>query len=290
MIVKVHPGRIGGKLSVPASKSMQQRACALALLNKGITRIFGSGKSNDEHTALEIISKLGAKVNNENNVLIIESDGIPVSPDHLSFNESGLSLRMFTPIAVLSSSRIELHGDGSLLHRNLDGFIHALQQRGVQVQGQKSYLPLAVQGPLIFNDRFTIDAADSSQFISGLLMAISLKTTQNVYIDLINPVSKPYIDLTLNMMKEFGHQVERTLDFKQIIINPFESKLEGDREITIEGDWSHGALLLVIGALTGGICLSGLKINSVQADRKIREVLTMVGVNVIEENDCLSVN
>src|ERR1035437_9199374 len=123
MNVTIHPSSISGTVVAPPSKSAMQRACALALLHNGETIISNPGNSNDDLAALEIIKKLGATVTSLDNNKLSIIGVTKVSPiGNLDCGESGLSLRMFTPIAALTSNEIKITGSGSLLSRPVDLF------------------------------------------------------------------------------------------------------------------------------------------------------------------------
>src|SRR6476620_9063128 len=123
MVVTVYPSSTSGKVQAPASKSSMQRACAAALLSKGITTILNPGSSNDDLAALDVISKLGAHIASKTNEEItIRSNGIaPVSPA-INCGESGLGIRMFTPLAALSDQPLTINGTGSPLKRTMHFF------------------------------------------------------------------------------------------------------------------------------------------------------------------------
>ncbi|MEJ7768911.1 MAG: 3-phosphoshikimate 1-carboxyvinyltransferase, partial [Chitinophagaceae bacterium] len=114
MIVTIQPSGLKGILKAPTSKSSMQRACAAALLTKGVTQILNPGKSNDDLAAIETIQKLGARiVNNEDGSLTITSNGIHPKATTINCGESGLGIRMFAPIVALSSQEIIIEGTGS---------------------------------------------------------------------------------------------------------------------------------------------------------------------------------
>lgn len=123
MKVIISPSELSGVLQAPASKSSMQRACAAALLRKGRTVIHSPGHSNDDKAAIDIIQKLGACVEHSTDALEVTSDGVnPVSLE-VNCGESGLSIRMFTPIAALSTLPVRINGSGSLVQRPMDFLI-----------------------------------------------------------------------------------------------------------------------------------------------------------------------
>lgn len=116
MIVKIQPSVLHGSVTAPAGKSSMQRACAAALLCEGASEIINPGKSNDDLAALDVIQKLGARVvNNNDGSLTIHSQGVDPVDNEINCGESGLGIRMFTPIAALSTRGITINGTGSFL-------------------------------------------------------------------------------------------------------------------------------------------------------------------------------
>ncbi len=305
MKVSIQPSRIGGTVMAPASKSAMQRACALALLHTGDTIICNPGKSDDDLAALQIIQELGASVNNkgiQNGIdegIIINSPGLKAravetgeTKKTIHCGESGLSLRMFTPIAALGSGEITITGAGSLLHRPVDLFDEILPQLGISVKSGSGKLPLLIKGPLVPAD-ITIDGSLSSQFLTGLLLAFARTATKRVVITVINLKSRPYIDLTLQMLKQFGYLVEND-NYERFHIQPHAILPGRPITYTVEGDWSAAAFLLVAGAVApasrpGQLCVTGLDIHSTQADRAILQALMMAGVVLSMEEKRITV-
>ncbi|HKG68278.1 MAG TPA: hypothetical protein VKA92_05380, partial [Segetibacter sp.] len=197
MVVKIQPSTLHGNIVAPASKSIMQRVCAAALLCEGASEIINPGKSNDDLAALEVIQKLGARVvNNEDGSLTVYSQGVDPVEQEINCGESGLGIRMFTPIAALSDKAITINGTGSLLTRPMHFFDEIFPQLGIEIKSQQGRLPLHIKGPLQPADIET-DGSLSSQFLTGLLMAFGASVTEPVTIKVNSLKSKPYIDLTL---------------------------------------------------------------------------------------------
>lgn len=258
----------------PASKSSMQRACAAALLHQGVTRLYNPGHSNDDKAAIGIIQALGATVTHEEDVLVIHSKGVHPVADSIHCGESGLSIRMFTPLVALSNQVITINGSGSLLTRPMDFFDEVLPQLGVRISSHDGKLPMTVQGPLQPKN-ITVDGSLSSQFLTGLLLAYAAAGAKNVSIRVNELKSKPYIDLTLDVMAKFGLNVPENKKYEEFI---FRNDLTQDsglktQDYTIEGDWSGGAFLLVAGAIAGPVTVRGLDLTSTQADRAIIDAL-----------------
>ena len=285
MKVTIHPSKLKGAIHSPASKSSMQRACAAALLNNGTSSIYNPGHSNDDKAALEILRKLGATVEYQGDDLIIKSTGFPntdiETPLSINCGESGLGIRMFSPIAALSDKKITITGSGSLMTRPMDFFDEILPHLGVTTKSNNGKLPLEIQGPLK-PTTIEVDGSLSSQFLTGLLMAFSSANANEISIKVKSLKSKPYIDLTLDVMKQFGMNVPENKNYKEFI---FRSEKTHDSRLTtqhytVEGDWSGGAFLLVAGAITGPITVRGLDLTSTQADKAIINALMAANAGI----------
>ncbi len=255
-----------------------QRACAAALLTNGQTILSNPGKSNDDLAAIDVIQKLGATIAYaENGDLVITSKGIYPKNNEVNCGESGLGIRMFTPITALSDHQITLTGTGSLLTRPMDFFDEILPKLSVKVQSNNGKLPLQIQGP-IKPANIEVDGSLSSQFLTGLLMAYGAAGAKEVTITVKDLKSKPYIDLTLQVMKHFGWEVENR-NHEQFVFQNSKIPKSQNSKITysVEGDWSGAAFLLVAGAIAGPITVQGLDVYSTQADKAILQALSDCG-------------
>ncbi len=297
MQVTIHPSKLKGAIQAPASKSSMQRACAAALLSNGQTTILNPGHSNDDKVAIDIIKALGAEVVVNQNEVIINSYGVLPRTNEINCGESGLSIRMFTPIVALSDKEITIKGEGSLTSRPMDFFDKVLPQLGVKITSNEGKLPMTIQGPLQPKN-IEVDGSLSSQFLTGLLMAYAASPTPPEYEeDLMNNVihepvsitvrnlkSKPYIALTLDVMKRFGLADTITNDnYEKFSFNrdPINVPPSGGGGIyTVEGDWSGGAFLLVAGAIAGPIHVRGLDLSSTQADKAIIDALMAANAGI----------
>ena len=280
MKARVTPSSISGTITAPASKSSMQRACAAALIRKGETVIINPGVSNDDMAAIDVIQKLGAVVAKlENGNLHIVSGGVKPGSSTINCGESGLGIRMFTPIAALSSRPITITGMGSLTTRPMHFFDEILPQVGVSITSDAGKLPLQIQGP-IKPQNITVDGSLSSQFLTGLLMAYGGAAASDCTISVTNLKSKPYIDLTLSVMNHFGWHVD-CINHEQFVFKAATHKHSLD-PITyqVEGDWSGASFLLVAGAIAGGIVVEGLDPFSTQADKAVLQALIDAGCQI----------
>lgn len=302
MLTTIIPSAIKGIIQAPASKSSMQRACAAALLSKGQTLIKNPGYSNDDKAALEVIRGLGAEITRlEDGLLKISSGGVKPGRSEVNCGESGLGIRMFAPIIALSDQLVKVNGEGSLMTRPMDFFDEVFPQLGIRVISNKGKLPLQIQGPLQPRT-IEIDGSLSSQFLTGLLFSFAAAGAKEVAIKVTNLKSKPYIDLTLQVMDHFGWKVENR-NYAEFYFpgtgtgsGETEDGIAGgtartrtaagqemtpSRQYTVEGDWSGGAFLLVAGALAGKITVKGLDVDSTQADKAILQALRDCGASLL---------
>jgi 3-phosphoshikimate 1-carboxyvinyltransferase len=284
MIATVHPNKLSGVQVAPASKSSMQRACAAALLHQGTTKILNPGHSNDDLAAIDVIQKLGATVQLEATAMHVRSNGVqPIGPN-MNCGESGLGIRMFTPIAALSNHAIKIEGKGSLVKRPMHFFDEIFPSLGIEIQSQDGFLPIQIQGPLQ-PATITVDGSLSSQFLTGLLMAYAATDTTNAVIHVKDLKSKPYIDLTLSVLNAFGWKVQhQAYERFEFLAHP---PLETHIEYTVEGDWSGAAFLLVAGAIAGPITVKGLQLDSTQADKAVMSALKATGASIEVQADAI---
>jgi 3-phosphoshikimate 1-carboxyvinyltransferase len=284
MKITIHPSKLSGTVQANASKSSMQRACAAALLIKGKTILHNAGHSNDDKAAIDIIKAMGAWVEIDNDELKVESGGINPISDTINCGESGLSIRMFTPIVALSDQEISIKGSGSLVTRPMDFFDKTLPELGVKIKSKNGKLPMVIQGPLQPKN-IEVDGSLSSQFLTGLLLAYAGSAAKDVSIKVNDLKSKPYIELTLDVMKQFGLQVPENKNFEEFIFSGSSTPDSESRTVdyTVEGDWSGGAFLLVAGAIAGPITVRGLDLMSTQADKAIVDALMKANAGIAME-------
>lgn len=289
MIVTIQPSTLKGTITAAASKSSMQRACAAALLKVGETIIHNPGISNDDKAAVQMIQDLGATVEFKDDVLIVNSKGLTSTEDiTVNCGESGLGIRMFTPIFALSPSKITINGKGSLLTRPMDFFDEILPQLGVQITSNAGKLPLHIQGPLQ-PKAITVDGSLSSQFLTGLLFAYAASATELVTISVTDLKSKPYIDLSLKVLEDFGYSIINN-NYESFTVNPADKSAQKESiDYMVEGDWSGAAFLLVAGAIAGDITVKGLDVQSTQADKAILQALIDCGCKLSIQSEQIDV-
>lgn len=289
MQVTIHPSRIQGTIRAAAGKSSMQRACAAALLRTGQTLISNPGKSNDDLAAIDVIGKLGADISwQENGDLLITSKGIDPKANEILCGESGLGIRMFTPLAALSSRELLITGTGSLTTRPMHFFNEIFPQLGVRIESQEGKLPLRIQGPMQ-PQSITVDGSLSSQFLTGLLMAFAAAGATDAVITVTDLKSTPYIDLTLHVLQAFGWEVTHEDHTRFTFKHKKEISPNAPLQYAVEGDWSGAAFLLVAGAIAGPITVTGLDVFSTQADKAILQALASAGSGLSIQQDRIEV-
>ena len=272
MQVQVLSTIVKGKIVVPASKSDAQRAIIAASLATGTSKIANCGTSDDVLHVIKAVELLGAKVESPDTNSYLISGGKWVNSKELNVGESGLAIRLLTPIVATKNDRILLNGKGSLLKRPLHFFEENLSAMNVEVKSTNGFLPIEIQGPLK-GGTHSIDGSQSSQYISGLLMALPLAEDAS---DLTvgNLASKPYVQMTLNTLSKFGIHIENE-KLEHFLIAGKQTYLPCD--YLVEGDWSAASYWLVAAALGADVTIAGLSMASLQADKKMLDALISAG-------------
>lgn len=270
MDLQIFPSKLMGTVTVPPSKSVAHRMIIAAALADGVSKISNLNPSVDILATMDCMRALGAKINFNENTAVIE--GVKNAPDKATLNchESGSTLRFLIPVASALGVNVEFIGSGKLPQRPITTFTDELPQHGVSFNFSKAKggdsLPCRVSGQLCAGS-YKIDGSVSSQFITGLLFALTL-TEGNSEIMIINGFnSKPYVDITLDVLHKFGAEIVETDTGYQICgkpLNPHNS--------AVEGDYSQAAFFYVASALGANLEICGLNEKSRQGDREIMEI------------------
>ncbi|MCX6261865.1 MAG: 3-phosphoshikimate 1-carboxyvinyltransferase [Bacteroidia bacterium] len=270
----VEPSFVRGEIKAPPSKSMTQRAIAAAMLADGQSLLLNPSYCDDSLAAMSIAVSLGARVEPQADKMKIMGSG-ELKEKKLNCGESGLAIRLFSPIAALFDEEITMTGAGSLKKRPMRMIEDALNQLGVKCSSTDGFLPLTIKGPLK-GGYCEIDGSVSSQLLSGLLMSLPLAEDKSV-IKVNNLKSKPYIDMTLGVLRDFGIMItNERFEFFRV---PGQQKyLPVNYEV--ESDWSGGSFLLVAGAINGDLKVRGLRTDSFQSDMAILKALERAGATM----------
>ena len=277
-------GRVAGVVTPPCSKSYAQRALAVSLLANGESRLRNIDFCKDTLSAIGCIESLGAEVIRQDATTLLVRGGLKPKSDSLFVGESGLATRLFTPIASLCSTPLVIRGEGTILHRPMDMMIAPLRSLGVSVRDGGGYLPIEVCGPMRGGE-VEVDGSVSSQFVTGLLLSLPLATEDTV-VKVHQAVSKPYLDMTIDMASKFGVRIEHN-DYTEFFVEG--GQIYKPSDVAIEGDWSAAAMLLVAGAVAGEVTLRNVSMLSKQADVAICDALVRAGANLISEESTITV-
>ena len=275
--VKFSPFVPNGTVNVPPSKSDVHRAIICAAMANGVSRISPVALSNDIKATIGCIKALGADAVLENNVLT--DDGTNMYKNKtalLDCGESGSTLRFFIPIAAVGNINATFVGKGKLPQRPIGIFTEALPKAGTVCKTEGG-LPLEIKGQLK-SGIFEIPGNVSSQFITGLLLALPILEGDSEIV-LTSPLeSVGYIAMTIRTMKQFGVNIQATE--KGWHIKGGQSYKTCD--YTTDGDWSQAAFFMVLGAVSGKVTVKGVAKDSTQGDKKCAEILARFGAKVTQ--------
>ncbi|WP_419569301.1 3-phosphoshikimate 1-carboxyvinyltransferase [Ruminococcus sp.] len=275
--VKFSPFVPNGTVNVPPSKSDVHRAIICAAMANGVSRISPVALSNDIKATIGCIKALGADAVLENNVLTVDSTNMYKNKTALlDCGESGSTLRFFIPIAAVGNINATFVGKGKLPQRPIGIFTEALPKAGTVCKTEGG-LPLEIKGQLK-SGIFEIPGNVSSQFITGLLLALPILEGDSEIV-LTSPLeSVGYIAMTIRTMKQFGVNIQATE--KGWHIKGGQSYKTCD--YTTDGDWSQAAFFMVLGAVSGKVTVKGVAKDSTQGDKKCAEILARFGAKVTQ--------
>ncbi len=276
-----------GTVRLPGSKSISNRTLLLAALAKGTSQIFDLLASDDTHVMLMALQKLGVKweqVGETQNYIVHGVDGmLPVHQADLFMGNAGTAIRPLTAALAVIGGDYTLHGVSRMHERPIGDLVDALNAIGTQIEytGQSGYPPLHIRRGHIHAHRMQVKGNVSSQFLTALLMAAPLMATSHpVTIDVVGElISKPYIEITLNLMQRFGVVVERA--GWQSFTVPAGQKYMSPGTIHVEGDASSASYFLAAGAIAGGpVRVEGVGRDSIQGDVRFVEALEQMGATI----------
>ena len=276
MNCKVDKAKISGKIVCPSNKSYTHRAVFLASLTKGESTIENILHSADTKATIEACKRFGAKINENGNNLVINSDS-SIHASTIDAANSGTTIRIATAIASLADGKSTLSGDASLNQRPMKPLLDALESIGAKCSSNGGKPPVEVSG-IIKGGELSILGNISSQFISALMIAAPLSQNGiilNIEGDL---VSKPYLDATISIMKKFGVDVKTEIPYKKYSIN---NQTYNSSSVIIPSDFSSLALLLSASILIGdNLQIEATLSDLPQGDEYFIEILKKLGADV----------
>ncbi|MCQ2252480.1 MAG: 3-phosphoshikimate 1-carboxyvinyltransferase [Bacteroidales bacterium] len=278
------PSAYNAELIIPSSKSYMQRAVALAILADGTSTLMNPDYSNDSRAGIGIAKALGCNVVESSGQITIEGIRQPAGST-VSVGEAGLGLRMFTPVCALFQKPMVVEGHGTLLKRPMNSLVAPMAQLGSRIElSGGSFAPITIHSG-IQGGHADIDGSESSQFLTGLLVALPMAANDSV-LNVSNLKSLPYVQMTIDIIRKFGGEIINE-DFKVF-------RIKGRQKYTatsyaVEGDWSSAAAHLVAGATSGRAVVRGLNPQSLQADMAVLDVLRYCGAGVEVSDDAITI-
>ena len=278
MKCEIKTSKITGKIICPPNKSYTHRAIFLAALSDGKSIVKNILNSSDIKATISACNAFGVEVHEDKDIITIKNTiGSTVQGSMIDAQNSGTTIRIAIAIAALSGGNTMLTGDESLKKRPMQPILDSLQTLGVSSESDGGLPPITIKGKIKGN-QVNIDGKISSQFISALLI-IAPRLENGLIINIQGElVSKPYIDLTIAIMKEFGVVVNSEIPYKKYVVK---HQIYKPTTFTVPSDFSNLALLLASNVLLG----DGLEIeislgNLPQGDEAIIDILEELGVNV----------
>lgn len=281
--VTITPSRLAGTAQVPPSKSVAHRMLICAALAKGESLIENIVFSRDIAATVSALGQMGAVFIPEGHALRVRGTGgrISAPADMVDCGESGSTLRFLLPLFSLCGEEVVFTGAPRLFQRPLSVYADIFARQGLdyKLTGNR----LKIYGK-IQPGRFAVPGNISSQFISGLLFALSCLKEQSCICITGKYESESYVELSVSVLEKFGIKINKNID-NQMVIPGGQRYVAGSWPV--EGDWSQAAALMAIGALGEGLWVTGLEAASRQGDRIMIEILKKCGVNVVWENGAL---
>ena len=285
MLATIHPGPIGGAVTVPPSKSLAHRAVLAAGLAKGLSRIYNMDPSQDIAATLAAVRAFGARVRLTEHYVDVEGPGgfaTILAP--VDCGESGSTLRFLVPVLSLTGQQVEFTGRGRLFQRPMEVYRNIFAGQGLLFA--QSDNGLTIRGRLAPGD-YRVRGDVSSQFISGLLFALPLLHRES-RLEIVPPFeSRSYVQLTLDVLADFGIRVHWDAERENTLVIPGGQRYH-NRSYTVEGDYSQAAFLAVLGAAVGGVTVNGLRPGSAQGDAAILDILARCGGKFRRDGDAVT--
>ncbi|HCW54662.1 MAG TPA: 3-phosphoshikimate 1-carboxyvinyltransferase [Clostridium sp.] len=285
---KVYPAKLNGDIKIPPSKSMAHRAVICASLSDGISRLTNIDYSDDIIATIKAMESLGAVIVKKEDYLEViginsKDNKVKCNIENerlIDCNESGSTLRFLVPIAALFDGENRFIGRGNLGKRPLDTYYNIFDEQGIKYSYKEGILDLKTEGKLKAGE-FKVKGNISSQFITGLLFTLPLLDGDSKIVITTEMESKGYIDLTLSAIKDFGVEIINN-DYKEFIVKGNQNYKS--RDYKVEGDYSQAAFFLCADALGNEITANDLKLDSLQGDKEVIDILERIGIKFERKN------
>lgn len=275
MDIRITPAPLGGTVSAPPSKSAAHRAVIAAALCKTKTSVCGVGFNDDIIATLNAVKALGAKVEIKGGAALIDGIRAPADNAVIDCGESGSTLRFLIPVAAAFGVNATFRGRGRLPERPITVFTDCLTKKGVTFN-YNGTMPFSVSGRLK-SGVFEVDGSVSSQFVTGLLFALPIIEGDSEIVFTSPLQSKPYADMTVSVLGDFGVEISET-ERGYFVKGGQQYRFEN--EYFVEGDYSGAAFMLCAGALGKSVECKGLRLDSLQGDRAVLDILKAMNAEV----------
>lgn len=287
--------KIDGEIFLPGSKSLSNRALLIAALAKGVTKITNLLVSDDINHMLNALTSLGVKYSLSDcgtECTVVGNDGFfkTHEPLELYLGNAGTAMRPLCAALAASDGEFILTGEPRMKERPIGHLVDALAQLNADIEylETEDYPPVKIKGTHLSGDQVSIDGSISSQFLTAILMVSPLldtDTTINIDGEL---VSKPYIDITLDIMSRFGVTVQNN-NYQSFTIQGKQS-YQALNKYMVEGDASSASYFLAAGAIKGGsVTVHGVGKLSVQGDKHFADVLEKMGAKIQWQDESITV-
>jgi 3-phosphoshikimate 1-carboxyvinyltransferase len=293
----------GGKVRLPGSKSISNRVLLLAALSYGKTTVHDVLASDDTAVMLDALRRLGCSIEKDGNTVHIAGLGgkLATTKASLFMGNAGTAMRPLTAALAVLGGEFELSGVERMHERPIGDLVDALRQFGCRIDylGNEGFPPLRLRpGQLMLDEPIRVRGDVSSQFLTALLMALPLVAARDIRIDVVGElISRPYIEITLNLLRRFGIDVQRPLgpdNWQQFLI-PGGSRYQSPGTIHVEGDASSASYFIALGAIatpaksTNGIEILGLGTDSIQGDIRFVDAARMMGAHIVTTQNSVCV-
>ena len=285
-----------GVVTLPGSKSISNRVLLLSALAQGTTRIEGLLESDDTAVMLTALKQLGVQVeiHSAQSVSVTGVSRFPVMQASLFMGNAGTAIRPLTAALAVMGGQYTLSGVPRMHERPIGDLVEGLREMGAQISylDQQGYPPIEILAPEHLSDRVRVQGSVSSQFLTAVLMAAPLAVARSgraLTVEVIGElISKPYIEITLNLMARFGVTVERQ-GWQQFVIHA-DAVYHSPGTIFVEGDASSASYFLALGAVGGGpVKVVGVGAQSIQGDVAFADVIEAMGAQVRREEASIEV-
>ncbi len=285
-----------GVVTLPGSKSISNRVLLLSALAAGSTRIDGLLQSDDTKVMLAALQQLGVRLvtHAPDSVTVTGVESFPVKDAALFMGNAGTAIRPLTAALAMMGGHYTLSGVARMHERPIGDLVEGLREMGAQItySGQAGFPPLDIQPAGMLSDLVRVQGSVSSQFLTAVLMSAPLavaRTGRALTIEVMGElISKPYIEITLNLMARFGVHVTRQ-GWQQFVVQPG-SRYQSPGQIFVEGDASSASYFLALGAIGGGpVRVEGVGHQSIQGDVAFADTLEAMGVAVHRDANAIEV-